>query len=168
MATPSSPSLFPDAETRLLANRLAAPIVLITAAPVPNNAVPEVDAVAVDSDEILLGWLRSGRASTVLLRPDRAVLAQSVASDRHLSLADLDPLVAASQVDPLFPREVAGAHSSPSQGALPAPESAVSGVVVPVEQPSEAMPRRLPQTAPSSQTASSRKPFLLPADRYFA
>ncbi len=89
----------PNAETRHLANRLGAPIVLITATPVPDNAVPDVDAVAVDSDEVLLRWLHSGQASTVVLRPDRAVLAQSAGSDRHLGLADLDPLVAESQVD---------------------------------------------------------------------
>jgi 3-(3-hydroxy-phenyl)propionate hydroxylase len=88
----------PDAETRLLAERLQAPIVLITSSALPSNAVPDIDVVAVDQDEVLLRWLRSARATTVVLRPDRAVLLQSEGADRHVKLADLDPMVVAPPV----------------------------------------------------------------------
>lgn len=85
----------PDAQTRQLAERLHAPIVLITSSPLPRNVAPDVDAVAVDEGEVLLTWLRSARASTVVLRPDRAVLLQSAGGERHVSVADLDPMVVA-------------------------------------------------------------------------
>lgn len=85
----------PDAETRLAAERLHARIVLITSTAVPSSAVPGIDVSAVDEDEVLLRWLHSARATTVILRPDRAVLLQSAGVSGDVTLADLDPMVVA-------------------------------------------------------------------------
>ena len=58
-----------------------------------RGVVPDVDAIAVDEDAVLLTWLRAAGASTVILRPDRVVLLQSTNDDRHLGVDDLDPMV---------------------------------------------------------------------------
>jgi 3-(3-hydroxy-phenyl)propionate hydroxylase len=83
----------PDPQTQELAKRLQAPIVLIASSALPAGVVPDVDAIAVDEDAVLLTWLRAAGASTVILRPDRVVLLQSTNDDRHLGVDDLDPMV---------------------------------------------------------------------------
>lgn len=85
----------PTASTRALADRLGAPVVLVTAVPLPRGAVDGVDAVAVDGGDVLLPWLAAAGTRAVLVRPDRVVCAQAPRGWNGLDVAALGPEVVA-------------------------------------------------------------------------
>lgn len=80
----------PDAPTVMLAEQLSAPVVLVTPVPIPHGSVAGVDTVAVDEGAVVTSWLASAGTSAVLVRPDRAVLAQTPRGSTCFDDADVD------------------------------------------------------------------------------
>ncbi|MEZ5118073.1 MAG: bifunctional 3-(3-hydroxy-phenyl)propionate/3-hydroxycinnamic acid hydroxylase [Candidatus Nanopelagicales bacterium] len=81
----------PEPSVRAAAARLGAPVVLVTAVPVAAAAVAGIDLSACDEDGVLLSWLASARATAVVVRPDRVVLAQTRPGQRELDPGFLGP-----------------------------------------------------------------------------
>jgi 3-(3-hydroxy-phenyl)propionate hydroxylase len=81
----------PDGETVALAAELSAPLILVSTSEVPAALRIGVDIVAVDEAGVLTNWLASAGTTGVLVRPDRAVLAQVPRGRTTFDKADVDP-----------------------------------------------------------------------------
>ena len=97
----------PDAGTAMLAEELAAPVVLVSTEPLPLGSVSGVDVVAVDGAGVLTSWLASASTTGVIVRPDRAVLAQVPSGRTGYDDADIDHALVASPANSHRPQRVA-------------------------------------------------------------